>query len=178
MEVIHHDGTERFWNDRSVMEHDDRAHRGEAVAVGEIVEDQRVPGCFVSDTPLLTVRWRMMYSSQERQVASNLCHVMMSESVPAETEELMRASVAMISPFKSSSVSLVIAESMGGETQAGAERESEYPPVTTYWSPDLFTGESPRREKVSGITFFLPGTWTGLNLYNIDLSLKFSRRGL
>ena len=47
MEVIHHDGTERFWNDRSVMEHDDRAHRGEAVAVGEIVEDQRVPGRFV-----------------------------------------------------------------------------------------------------------------------------------
>ena len=45
--MIHHDGTERLWNDGSVMEHDDRAHRGEAVAVGEIVEDQRVPGRFV-----------------------------------------------------------------------------------------------------------------------------------
>ena len=47
MEMVHHDGTERLGNDRSVMEHDDRAHRGEAVAVGEIVQDQRVPGCFV-----------------------------------------------------------------------------------------------------------------------------------
>ena len=73
-----------------------------------------------------------MYSSQERQAASSLCHVMISGSVPAETEELMRASVAMMSPFNSSSVSLVMVEITGGETQAGAESESEYPPVTTY----------------------------------------------
>lgn len=85
-----------------------------------------------SGTPLLIIRWRMMYSSQGRQAASSLCHVMMSGSVPAETEELMRASVAMMSPFNSYSVSLVIAETIGGETQAGAERVSVYPAVTTY----------------------------------------------
>ena len=45
--MIHHDGTERLRNDGSVMEHDDRAHCGETVAVGEILQDERVPGCFV-----------------------------------------------------------------------------------------------------------------------------------
>ena len=51
-----------------------------------------------SDTPVLIVLWRMMYSSHERQAASSLCQVTMSGSEPVETEELMRARAATMSP--------------------------------------------------------------------------------
>ena len=73
-----------------------------------------------------------MYSSSERQAASSLCQVTISGSEPSETEELMRAREAMISPWSSSSVLLVMAERVGEETQVGGERELAYSPVTTY----------------------------------------------
>ena len=39
VEMIHHNRTERPWDDWSVMEHDDWAHSGETAAVEKIIKD-------------------------------------------------------------------------------------------------------------------------------------------
>ena len=39
VKMIHHDRTERPWDDWSVMEHDDWAHSGETAAVEKIIKD-------------------------------------------------------------------------------------------------------------------------------------------
>ena len=52
VEMIHHDRTERPWDDWSVMEHDDWAHSGETAAVEKIIKDQRVPGRLVFWCPI------------------------------------------------------------------------------------------------------------------------------
>ena len=66
-----------------------------------------------------------MYSSHERQAASNLCQDMMSGVVSAVMGALMKAREAMMFPCISSSVSAVMVERRGGETQAGGPRCSE-----------------------------------------------------
>ena len=68
---------------------------------------------------------------------------------------------------------------MGRETQEGAAKESEYSAVTMEWEVDILSiGESDLRENVSGMTFFLPGTWVTLKWNFIDFNRKLSNLGL
>ena len=75
----------------------------------------------------------------------------------------------------------ICATETGGETQDGGPRSEEYPGSGAEFESSILildgcfgTGESYLLENVSAVTFFLPGTWSTVNLNIKDFSLKFS----
>ena len=123
--------------------------------------------------------WRSWYSGQERQALSSMDQVtacrgeVAMPAYRASSGLLKDSSLDMAAPRTYSSVSrwACMAPWVGEETQSGGAMEVEYSGRMMFGKP------SDLREKASGTTCLLPGTWTGVNLNLRVFCLKLNSLG-